>query len=219
MNYPIIFQEHTMKKILFGFLWLIITAFPLYGQEVLRDNNNSCNPTPYNGQCENFKEKRDENGLPKGYKPIAIVRGTQSAHLGAASLAMLINSFTGSAWNEQKVNQGLWEHCDKDKVKERGRYSLLDMKKYLAAIGYDSAGYKAVIINLRELDRPAIVPIQWEGCKYVPVLEGIDEDYVYLADPCLGYRRFTVSEFEEVWSSVCFLIEGKTAADQSGEIK
>ena len=199
-----------MKQIGFGLLLLIIA---LWSNGC--DRQDSANPSPCNGICEDFRAERDGYGLPKGYKPVAIVRETQSAHLGAASLAMLINSVTGSTFSEQEVNQGLWEHGNNEKVKERKSYSLLDMKKYLAAIGYDSAGYKADIISLKELDRPAIVPIQWEGGKYDPVLEGMDEDYVYLADPCLGYRRFTVSEFEEAWSSVCFFIEGKTAAEPS----
>jgi len=205
-----------MKKALFLSLAIIlISALGLITKKVLDDKKNFHKPLPCHDGCRDFKAERDEN-VTDGIKNIKIIRETANTYYGAASLAMLINSFDSRSLSEQEVNEGLLKHGDKNKIKEREAFSLLDMKKYLAASGYESAGYKAMIENLKEVNRPAILPIKYEGCKYSPLLEGINNDYIYLADPCLGYRRFTLSDFNEIWSSVCFLIEGKIAVDQAG---
>lgn len=204
------------KTLILIFTLILLPAFGLTADETPDDQKNFHKLQPCHDGCGDFEAERDDR-VPGAIKKVIIVKESPNAYYcGAASLAMLINSFDNCSFTVQEVDRGLWEHGDQDKVKERGSFSLLDMKKYLTAIGYESAGYKAWIESLKELDRPAIVPIKYEGSKYSPILEGIDGDDVYLADPCLGYRRFSVSDFEEIWSSVCFLIEGETAADQAG---
>lgn len=206
------------KTLILIFTLILLPAFGLTADETPDDQKKFHKLQPCNDGCGDFEAERDDR-IPDAIKKVNIVKESPDAtYCGAASLAMLINSFDNRSFSEQEVEQGLWEHGDQDKIRERGSFSLLDMKKYLTAIGYESAGYKAWIESLKELDRPAIVPIKYEGSKYSPILEGIDGDDVYLADPCLGYRRFSVSDFEEIWSTVCFLIKGKIAADKTASM-
>jgi predicted double-glycine peptidase len=95
--------------------------------------------------------------------------------------------------------EGMMAFGEKDKIIERRGFSLLDMKRYLASIGVDSAGFKADIADLLTLDAPAIVPIDYAGFKHFVVLRGVRDGLVFLADPAMGNIIFPVSEFATLW--------------------
>jgi predicted double-glycine peptidase len=95
--------------------------------------------------------------------------------------------------------EGMMAFCEKEKIVERRGFSLLDMKRYLASIGVDSAGFKAEMSDLAGLDAPAIVPIDYAGFKHFVVLRGVRDGLVFLADPSAGNIVFPLSEFAELW--------------------
>jgi uncharacterized protein len=128
-----------------------------------------------------------------------IVHQAYDYSCGSAALVTILNYHLGLKVTEQQSMEGMMQFGEKDKIIERRGFSLLDMKRYLASIGVDSAGFKADIPDLFTLDEPAIVPIDYGGFKHFVVLRGVRAGIVYLADPAAGNITFTVDEFGKLW--------------------
>jgi hypothetical protein len=62
---------------------------------------------------------------------------------------------------------------------------------------------------------PAIVLVNVRGYSHFVVLEGIRDGGVLLSDPANGMRSEPISEFEDQWTGIFFLI--LTNADQAQE--
>ncbi|HJV86198.1 MAG TPA: C39 family peptidase [Noviherbaspirillum sp.] len=128
-----------------------------------------------------------------------IVRQAFDYSCGSAALVTILNYHLGLKVNEQQAMEGMLERGEKEKIIERRGFSLLDMKRYVASLGVNSAGFRAEIKDLRELDHPAIVPIDYAGSKHFVVLRGIRGELVYIADPSAGNIVFNVDEFASLW--------------------
>ncbi len=57
-----------------------------------------------------------------------------------------------------------------NRIVERRSFSLLDMKRFVTALGYSSGGYRGELKDLKALDKPAIVPIAYAGFKHFVVV-------------------------------------------------
>jgi predicted double-glycine peptidase len=128
-----------------------------------------------------------------------IVRQAYDYSCGSAALVTILNHHLGIKVSEQESMEGMMAFGEKDKIIERRGFSLLDMKRYLASIGVDSAGFKAEIADLATLDAPAIVPIDYAGFKHFVVLRGVRDGLVFLADPSAGNIVVPVAEFATLW--------------------
>jgi predicted double-glycine peptidase len=128
-----------------------------------------------------------------------IVRQAYDYSCGSAALVTILNYHLGIKVTEQQSMEGMMAFGEKDKIIERRGFSLLDMKRYLASIEVDSAGFKAEIADLLTLDAPAIVPIDYAGFKHFVVLRGVRDGLVFLADPSMGNITFSLSEFATLW--------------------
>jgi uncharacterized protein len=126
---------------------------------------------------------------------------------GSAALATLLNYHLGEDLNERQVIQGLLKHGDPQKIAQRRAFSLLDMKRFVTALGYSGAGYKAELEDLATLEAPCLLPIKLFGYRHFAVFRGIYKDHVFLADPWRGNISFTLSAFTEKWyQNVIFLV-------------
>ncbi len=128
-----------------------------------------------------------------------IVRQAYDYSCGSAALVTILNFHLGLKVTEQQSMEGMMAKGEKDKIIERRGFSLLDMKRYLASIGVDSAGFRAGIDDLLTLEQPAIVPIDYGGFKHFVVLRGVRDGLVFLADPSAGNISFPVREFATLW--------------------
>ena len=61
------------------------------------------------------------------------------------------------------------------------------------SLGFTARGVQCTFDSLRGFDLPFIV--HWEGYHYV-VVYGLSTEYVWVADPALGFRKLTVEDFE-----------------------
>ncbi|MEK8047175.1 C39 family peptidase [Ideonella margarita] len=152
-------------------------------------------------------------GEPVRIKPLSefkyqhIVRQAYDYSCGSAALTTVLRYHLGYDVTEQQAMEGMLAFGERDKIVERRGFSLLDMKRYAASLGSNSAGFKAEISDLRKLDQPAIVPIDFAGFKHFVVFRGIRDEKVFLADPSAGHIVFSVSEFEALWDrNTLFLI-------------
>lgn len=137
-----------------------------------------------------------------------MVRQHTDYSCGAASLATILRYAYGLNINENTVLYGMLGVSNPQLVRTKG-FSLLDMKNYLAQLGYRGRGYRVNLERLHELSVPTIVLINVNGYNHFVVLKRVFDGHVYIADPALGNRRYTVDKFLAMWPSrVIFAVIG-----------
>ena len=136
-----------------------------------------------------------------------VIRQAYDYSCGSAALTSLLDYFLGRNLQERQVMEGLLQFGEADKIVERRGFSLLDMKRFVGALGYKSGGFRAAFADLDGLEHPAIVPIEYAGFKHFVVVRDVHDEHVFVADPALGNISFTRSRFEEIWDqNVLFVI-------------
>ncbi|UVE19376.1 C39 family peptidase [Pseudomonas sp. LS44] len=136
-----------------------------------------------------------------------VIRQAYDYSCGSAALTSLLDYFLGRNLEERQVMEGLLRYGEADKIVERRGFSLLDMKRFVSALGYNSGGFRAEFADLDALEHPAIVPIHYAGFKHFVVVRDVYNDHVFVADPALGNISFTRTRFEEIWDqNVLFVI-------------
>jgi len=133
------------------------------------------------------------------FKDSYIIKQQFDYSCGSAALATLLNYYLGERMTEQQVIQGLMDYGDTQLIEQRRAFSLLDMKQFVAVLGYQGAGFTAELDDLKSLDKPCIVPIEFYGYKHFVVYRGWYKDHLFFADPNIGNVSFTVTEFEKMW--------------------
>lgn len=142
-----------------------------------------------------------------------VVRQKYDFSCGSAALATLLTYSYGEPTTEEEAFRAMFAVGDKKHIRKVG-FSLLDMKKYLAHIGIDADGYKLTLDQLRGLHVPVITMISPRGYNHFVVLRGWEGDSLVIADPELGMRRMTSSDFAEVWNGIVFVLGTKVAYAQ-----
>jgi uncharacterized protein len=118
----------------------------------------------------------------------------------AAALATVLTFTHNDPVTEKLVAQRMLRSTDPLKVKVRGGFSLLDMKRFVETRGFKGTGFKGLTFDeLLELQSP-IVPIDMHGNPHFVVVRGLtQEGRVHLADPAFGNHTVSVSEFSTMW--------------------
>lgn len=136
-----------------------------------------------------------------------VVRQAYDYSCGSAALTTMLDYYLGRNLEERQVMEGLLRFGEAEKIVQRRGFSLLDMKRFVGALGYKSGGFKAEFKDLDDLEHPAIVPVHYAGFKHFVVVRDVYNDHVFIADPSLGNISFTRTRFEEVWDqNILFVI-------------
>jgi predicted double-glycine peptidase len=144
-----------------------------------------------------------------------IVRQAYDYSCGSAALVTILTYHLGLSVTEQQAMEGMLEKGEKEKIIERRGFSLLDMKRYVASLGVNGAGFRAEVKDLLTLTEPAIVPIDYAGAKHFVVLRGIRDGVVFIADPSAGNIAFSVEEFASLWDKNTLFIVSPQAGKQA----
>lgn len=126
---------------------------------------------------------------------------------GSAALATLLHFQYGKTTDEAQVFRAMYAHGNQVKIRKFG-FSLLDMKTYLASLGYQSDGYRVSLNQLAELDVPAIALIQIGSYRHFVVIKGVLDHYVLVGDPSQGLRVYKKTHFDKMWNGIAFIIHG-----------
>ncbi|HWI37879.1 MAG TPA: C39 family peptidase [Burkholderiales bacterium] len=126
---------------------------------------------------------------------------------GAAALATLLVYQHGLRLSEKQIAEGMLRRTSPLKVKTRGGFSLLDLKRYADSQGLQGVGYlKVELDGLIEM-APAITPVVVRGYPHFVVVRGRLGDKVLLADPAFGNRTMDVAAFQKAWQGgITFVI-------------
>ncbi|MGC4076010.1 MAG: C39 family peptidase [Rubrivivax sp.] len=136
----------------------------------------------------------------------AMVRQQYDYSCGAAALSTLLSFHYGRAVGEQAVFEEMFVHGDADKIRREG-FSLLDMKRYLEAHGFEANGYRATVERLVGFGAPAIALVNENGYNHFVVIKGVRGERMLIGDPSGGIRLTTRERFEASWvNGVLFVI-------------
>lgn len=128
---------------------------------------------------------------------------------GSAAVATLLTYQYGYPVNEQVAFEQMYAHGDKEKIHKEG-FSLLDIKRFLAANGFQADGFQVPLQKLEDENLPAIVLINVKGYHHFVVIKGVHDGRVLVGDPALGTRATTVDKFMQVWKNgLVFVIHNR----------
>lgn len=129
----------------------------------------------------------------KTLRDARVVKQDLDYSCGAASLATLLNEYYGQHLTEEQLLKAM--------DKGDGRASFADMSRALMQFGFKAQGFAATYEQLARLRMPVIVYVRHRRDDHFSVLRGIDGDTVWLADPSLGNRTYSRSQFLDMWQT------------------
>jgi hypothetical protein len=144
----------------------------------------------------------------------AVVMHRWETSCAAASLATVLTYAFQDPVSERQVAAKMLNKTEPAKVRARGGFSLLDMKRFVEDRGYSGEAYKYLSFDDLKLFRAPIVPIRVHGFNHYVVLNAITDREVLLADPAFGNRAMPLARFEKAWlDGLAFVVtpESRTA--------
>lgn len=150
-----------------------------------------------------------------------VVRQQYDYSCGSAALATLLRHHYGRAVDEATIFQAMYAAGDQPKIQKVG-FSLLDMKRYLAASQSLSAdGYRWTLADLERARAPAVALIKVGTYRHFVVVKGVRNGKVLVGDPAQGLKIYAAADFARIWDGVVLVAKaapGVTAAyDQKAE--
>ncbi len=137
----------------------------------------------------------------------------------SASLATVLKYTYNEDVNEQSVIDRLLLYGDMESIATKRAFSLLDVRKYLEAIGYTGTGYNldAPISfeqfqkdKLETMANTTIIPVVINGYRHFVVFRGFDNKYIYCGDPYNGNISLSFKNFSEcIVNNIIFVIGQK----------
>lgn len=122
----------------------------------------------------------------------------------AATLASVLTYEHRWPVTERRVATGLLRQTDELKVRVRGGFSLLDMKRYLNEIGFDGDGYREMSLEDLAGMAPMIVPLRYHGDDHFVIVRRLTDTHVEIGDPAFGNHRMPRAAFARRWSGTGF---------------
>lgn len=147
-------------------------------------------------------------------KDSKVIKQTLDYSCGPAGLATIFKYHFGESLGETEIINYLLQSIDIEKVKRRGGFSLLDLKRFAQAKGYKVEGYTMNMDFLKEQSVPVLVPIKFKNYRHFVVVKAVIGDRVFFADPAIGNMTMKIDRFERIWQKgIGLIIEGKVFRD------
>ncbi|MBC7768718.1 MAG: C39 family peptidase [Phycisphaerales bacterium] len=134
-----------------------------------------------------------------------VVRQQYDYSCGSAAVATLLRFHYGLQVGEAEVFQHMFDRGDQERIRAVG-FSMLDMRDYLQARGFQADGLRLPLDRLATLGVPTIALITHNNYRHFVVIKGVDENRVLVGDPTFGLQTYTRAEFESVWNGVVLAI-------------
>ena len=147
-----------------------------------------------------------------------VVSQSMDVSCGPAGLSTLLNFYLQDPTTEIEIINSLLNQVPLEKVRERKGFTLLDLKNFAKAKGYDVTGYKDMDIEfLREIKRPVLVPISFKNFSHFVIVKGVIADRIFIADPTAGNMSMKTSKFEKIWTKGIGLVVEKPNHNENTE--
>lgn len=146
----------------------------------------------------------------------SVMRQQYDFSCGSAAVASLLSFHYEDQVTEHDVFIEMLALADEKKVRQEG-FSMLDMKHYLEARGYQADGFRMPLTGLREKVRlPMIVLLNIDGFRHFVLIKGISDDEVLVGDPARGLKIFSYAKFSEYWNGTAFIIRSHLDQGRDG---
>ena len=133
----------------------------------------------------------------------------------AAAVATVLTYGFNDPISERHVAARMLEKTDPTRVKERGGFSLLDLKTFVENRGYRGDAYKHLGFDDLRVFHAPIVPIDQHGYNHYVVFNGVKDDRVLLADPAFGNRTVSLERFRAMWmEGMAFVVTRHTTPSE-----
>lgn len=121
---------------------------------------------------------------------------------GAAALSTLLIYHHGRQFSEMAVTLTILKNSDPALVRERGGFSLYDLKRFVRAVELDGVGYGEMTLDdLALFDLPAILPVRIDDFDHFVIFRKRIGEHVMLGDPAFGNISLPTARFERMWQS------------------
>lgn len=134
-----------------------------------------------------------------------VIRQEHDFSCGSAALATLLTYHYDHPVSEDAVFAAMFEAGDQETIQRSG-FSLADMQRYLAVLGYASDGFRVPLDKVAQAGVPAITLINTHGYNHFVVVKGVKDGDVLVGDPAAGLRTIPVAEFEGMAQGIVFVI-------------
>jgi predicted double-glycine peptidase len=140
-----------------------------------------------------------------------LVRQSWDSSCGAAALSTVLTYQFGMSVSEYAVAAVILRGSDPTRVRARGGFSLLDLKRFVEYIGLEGAGYgDMTLADLASSSEPAIVPIRMRDLDHFVIFRGLRGDRVVIGDPAYGNLTLQRAQFEKFWTSrIAFYVRAR----------
>lgn len=156
-----------------------------------------------NTRVVSFLEMRERNLVRQGW----------DMSCGAAALSTVLSHHFGSRYSEATIAATILANTDPDRIRDRGGFSLLDLKRFAEAVGYSANGYANLTLeDLAAADVPAILPVRIRNLDHFVVFRGRVAGKVLIGDPAFGNLTVSERRFAKIWTNgIGFLVESGEA--------
>lgn len=140
-----------------------------------------------------------------------VVRQGWDSSCGAAALVTVLRYHYGADVDESTAVLSMLTNTEPAKVRARRGFSLLDLKRFAEALGYEAAGYSGLTLDdLAGFNIPVITPVRVLGYDHFVVFKGVAGGRVLIGDPASGNVTMTMERFREIWpSSIGFVVTAR----------
>jgi len=146
----------------------------------------------------------------------SVMRQQYDFSCGSAAIASLLTFHYEDQVTEHDVFLEMLALADEQKVRQEG-FSMLDMKHYLEARGYQADGFRMPLAGLRDKVRlPTIVLLNIDGFRHFVLIKGISDDEVLVGDPARGLKIYSYAQFSEYWNGTAFVIRSHLKQGRGG---
>jgi predicted double-glycine peptidase len=177
-------------------IWIVslgLSAIPAHAQALLKmPEKQGSKP------IRTLKDLRDEG----------VVRQRWDMSCGAAALSTILTYDFNDNTPEAAIVVWILHRTNPIRVRTRGGFSLLDLKRFAQARGYTAEGFSGMSLqDLIAQKSSVITPIHFKGFDHFVVVKGVVGDRILLADPGFGNVTMRTTRFTKMWKSgIVFII-------------
>jgi hypothetical protein len=139
-----------------------------------------------------LKELRDEG----------VVRQRWDMSCGAAALSTILTYDFNDNTPEAAIVVWILHRNDPARIRARGGFSLLELKRFAQARGYSAEGFSGMSLEDLAAEKSwVITPIHFKTFDHFVVVKGIVGDRIILADPGFGNTTMSTDRFAKIWKN------------------
>ncbi len=139
-----------------------------------------------------LKELRDEG----------VVRQRWDMSCGAAALSTVLTYNFSDNTPEAAIVIWILHRVNPVRVRSRGGFSLLELKRFAQARGYSADGFSGMSLEDLAAEKSwVITPIHFKSLDHFVVVKGIVGDRIILADPGFGNVTMKTERFMKIWKN------------------